>query len=196
MTQQMPPSKPTKTPSAKPTTTIGNAALQAFGGALVGVAFQQTGKLVKSMADRRKHPRLRYVAIYHNIDKVRNIGEKALTLDDKGAADQRQRMAAQSAALCDALHEQLAALRLSPATQKAGMLDTAARTAIKDADSLAAALNKWAMNTSGASQTRTLQQAVLAIDASEDTLVSFLGKAPRRRPWERKNQRSSDDKPI
>ena len=75
-------------------------------------------------------------------------------------------------------------------------LDTAARTAIKDADSLSAALNKWALNTSDASQTRALRQAVLAIDASEDTLISFLGKAPRSRPWERKNQRSPEDKPI
>ena len=195
MTQQMPPPKPTRAPSPKPTTTVGNAALQALGGALVGLAFQQTGKLVKRMADRRKHPML-YVAIYHNIDKVRNIGEKALTLDGKGAADQRQRMAAQSAALCDALHEQLAALRLLPAAQKTAILDTVARTAIKDADSLAAALNKWALNTSDASQTRTLRQAVLAIDASEDTLISSLGKAPRNRPWKRKNQRNPDDKLI
>ena len=185
-----------QTPSSKPTKIIGNKAAEALGAAIVGVAIQQTGKVFKRVADSRKAPKSRYVAIYHHLDKVRNIGEKALTLGDKGPADERQRMVAQSAALCDALHEQQAALRLSPATQKTGMLDTAARTAIKDADSLAVALNTWALNSSDASQTQALRQAVLAIDASEDALVSFLGKAPRRRPWQRGKEHSSDDNPI
>jgi hypothetical protein len=174
-----------QTPFPKPTNTVKNAALQAAGTAMVGIAIQQTGKIFKRLSDTRKDPKSRYVAIYHHLDKVRNIGEKALTLDSKGPADERQRMVAQSAALCDAMHEQLAALRLSPATQKTGTLDTAARTAIKDADGLAAALNRWALNSSDASQTQTLQQAVRALDASEDALVSFLGKVPRRRRWEK-----------
>jgi hypothetical protein len=174
-----------QTPPPKPANTVKNAALQAAGSAMVGIAIQQTGKIFKRLADSRKVPKSRYVAIYHHIDKVRNIGEKALTLDSNGPADERQRMVAQAAALCDALHEQLAALRLSSATQKTGMLDTTARAAIKDADGLAAALNRWALNSSDASQTQALQQAVRAIDASEDALVSFLGKAPRGRPRER-----------
>lgn len=177
MTEQMPP--------PKSASTVKDAALRAAGTAIVGIAIQQSGKIFKRLADSRKDPKSRYVAIYHHIDKVRNIGEKALTLDGKSSADDRQRMVAQSAALCDALHEQLAALRLSLATQKTGMLDTAARTATKDADDLATALSRWALNSSDASQTLALQQAVRAINASEDALVSFLGKAPRKRPWER-----------
>jgi hypothetical protein len=177
MTEQMPPPKSAGT--------VKDAALRAAGGAIVGIAIQQSGKIFKHLTDSRKDPKSRYVAIYHHIDKVRNIGEKALALDGKGSADERQRMVAQSAALCDAVHEQLAALRLSPATQKTGMLDTAARTAIKDADDLATALSRWALNSSDASQTPALQQAVRAVNASEDALVSFLGKAPRKRPWER-----------
>jgi len=185
-----------QTPSFKPGKIIGDKAAEALGAAIVGIALTQSGKLVKRMADSRKAPKAHYVTIYHHIDKVRNIGEKALTLGDKDPADERQRMVAQSAALCDALHEQLAALRLSPATQKTSMLDTAARTAIKDADSLAVALNRWALNSSDASLTQTVQQAVVAIDASEDALVSFLGKTPRKRPWQRGKEHSSDDNPI
>lgn len=184
-------------PTPKPiSSTAKNAAAQALGTAIVGVAIQQTGKLVKRAADSRKGPKSRYVTIYHHIDKVRNIGEKALALGSHSPAEERQRMVAQSAVLCDALHEQLAALRLSPATEKTSMLDTAARTAIKDADSLATALNRWAPNSSDSSQIEALQQAVRAIDASEDALVSFLGKAPRRRPWKKGKEHSPDDNPI
>ena len=182
-----------QTPRSKPASTIGNAAAQALGSAIVGVAIQQAGKLVKRMADSRSGPKSRYLTIYHHIDKVRNIGEKALALGDEGPAEERQRMVAQSAELCDALHEQLAVLRLSPTPEKASMLDSAARSAIKDADSLAAALTKWALNSSDTSLSQTLQEAVQAIDASEDALVSFLGKVPRRRPWEKGNERSPDD---
>jgi hypothetical protein len=185
-----------QTPSFKPGKTFGDKAAETLAVAIVGIALTQSGKLVKRMADSRKAPKSRYVTIYHDIDKVRNIGEKALTLGDKGPADERQRMVAQSAVLCDTLHEQLAALRLSPATQKTSMLDTAARTAIKDADSLTVALNRWALNSSDVTQTHTLQQAVVAIDASEDALVSFLGKTPRKRPWQRGKEHSSDDNSI
>ena len=92
MTGQTPSPKPTNT--VKPTSTVKNAAAQALGSALVGIAIQQTGKLVNRMADSRKGPKSRYVAIYHHIDKVRNIGEKALTLGSHGPADERQRMVA------------------------------------------------------------------------------------------------------
>jgi len=174
-------------PPTKPTSTFGNAAAQTLGAAVAGVALTGAGKLVKELADRRRNPRLRNEAIYHHLDKVRNIGEKALALDNASPADERQRMVADSAALCDALHEQLAVLRLSPTTQKPGVLD-AARTAIRDADSLAAALNTWALNSSDASKTQALQQAVRAIDASETALLSCMGKTPRRRPWKRGEQ--------
>ena len=151
----------------------------------MGVAIQQTGKLIKRMADSHGSPKPRYLTIYHHIDKVRNLGEKALALGDECPAEERQRMVAQSAELCDALHEQLAVLRLSPATEKTSMLDSAARSAIKDADSLAAAFSKWALNSSDASLSQALREVVEAIDASEEALVSFLGKVPRRRLWER-----------
>jgi hypothetical protein len=176
-------------PPTKPTTTstFGNAAAQALGAAVVGVAINETGKLVKRLADRRSSPRQRKEAIFRHLDKVHNIGEKALALDNAISADERQRMAADSVALCDALHEQLTVLRLSATAQKSGVLD-AARTAIRDADGLAAALNKWAMSSSDVGKTQALQQAVRAIDASETALLSCMGKAPRRRPWKRGEQ--------
>jgi hypothetical protein len=182
-----------KTPTTRRGGTIGAVVLGAVAAPLATAALEQATKLAKAMADRRGKPKLRNEVIYRNLDKVRVIGEAALTLDSEGHDDERQRLVVESAVLRDALHEQLVDLQLSSAAQKPDLLD-AAQTAIGDADRLVAVLNKWALNSSDAGQTRALQQAVQAITASENALLSCMKKA--HRGLQRKGQKrgASDDK--
>jgi len=148
---------------------------------LAKAAFDQAAKLPKAMADRRRKPRLRNEAIYRRLDKVRVIGEAALALEKEGSNDERQRLAADSAALRDALHEILADFRLSSGARKSDVLD-AAQTAVRDVDRLVAVLSKWALNSSDASHMRALQEAVRAVDASENALLTCMDKTRRGRP--------------
>jgi hypothetical protein len=113
-------------------------------------ALEQVVRLPTAMADRRRKSRLLHEAIYRHLDKVRVIGEAALALGDEGLNEERQRTAGESTALRDALHEQLADWRLSFPAQNSEVLD-AAQTAIKDADCLVSALNKWSLNSSDGS---------------------------------------------
>ena len=87
-------------------------------------------------------------------------------------------MVTDSTTLRNALHDQLAALRVSYAGQQSDVLD-AAQTAAKDVDRLVAALNKWVLSPSGAGQAQALEQAVQAVDASENALLSRMGKTQR-----------------
>lgn len=150
-------------------------------------------KPLTAMVDKRKQNRLRNEAIYRLLDKVRVIGEAALALGDDAHNDERQRIVKDSAALRDALHEQLADLRLSSGAQKSEVLD-AIQTATADADRLVTALNRWALNSSDAGQTTTLGEAVGVLDASENALLSALDKTRRGRPRKGENGRVPDDK--
>lgn len=163
---------------------IGAAVVTALAAPLAKAAFDQAAKLPKAVADRRRKPRLRNEAIYRRLDKVRVIGEAALALDNEGLNDERQRMAADAAALRDSLHEILADFRLSSSAQKSDVLDTA-QTAIRDVDRLVAALNKRALNSPDSSQASALEQAVQAVDASENALLAGMGKPRRERPSKR-----------
>lgn len=151
-------------------------------------------KPLTKMVDQRKKNRLRNEAIYRLLDKVRVIGEAALALGDEAHDDERQRMVKDSAALRDALHEQLADLRLSSGAQKSEVLD-AIQVAIADADRLVTALNKWALNSSNARPTTALQEAVGALDISENALLSALDKSRRKRSGKGENGHVSGDKP-
>jgi hypothetical protein len=159
--------------------TIGAMLLTAAAAPLANAAIQQAAKIPQAMAARRSRPKLRNEAIYHHVYKARVIGEAALSLDSEGSDDERQRMVTDSTTLRNALHDQLAALRVSYAGQQSDVLD-AAQTAAKDVDRLVAALNKWALSPSGAGQAQALEQAVQAVDASENALLSRMGKTQRR----------------
>ena len=143
---------------------------------LANAAIQQAAKLPKAIADRRRRPRLRNEAIYRRLDKARVIGEGALAMDKDGPNDKRQRTATEAAAHRDALHEVLADFRLSSSAQKSDVLD-AAQTAVRDVDRLVAGLNKWALNSSDSSNTRALQWAVEALNASENALLARMDEA-------------------
>ena len=151
-------------------------------------------KPLTKMVDQRRNNRLRNEAIYRLLDKVRVIGEAAVALGDEAHNDERQRMVKDSAALRDALHEQLADLRLSSGAQKSEVLD-AIQIAIADADRLVTALNKWALNTSDAGQTTLQRDMVRALDTSENALLAALDKTRRRRPGKGENGHVPDDKP-
>jgi hypothetical protein len=148
---------------------------------LAKAALDQAAKLPGAIADWRRKPRLRNEAIYRRLDKVRVIGEAALALGNEGSNDDRQRMATDATAIRDSLHEILADLRLSSAAQKSDVVD-AVQTAVRDADLLVAALNKWSLNSADSSQTRALQHAVRAVEASENALLASMGKTRRRWP--------------
>lgn len=175
--------------------TIGVMILSAAAAPLVKAALEHAEKVPQVIAARRKKPKLRNEAIYRHVYKVRVIGETALALDNEGSNDERRQIVADSAALRDALHDQLADLRLSSAAQKSDVLD-AAQTAIRDTDRLVATLNRWALNSSDASQVSALQQAVRALEASENALLSCMGKNRRWRPRKGEDSRTSDGEPI
>jgi hypothetical protein len=159
--------------------TIGVMLLTAAATPLANAAIQQAAKIPQAISARRSKPKLRNEAIYYHVYKARVIGEAALSLDSEGSDDERQRMVTDSTILRNELHDQLAALRVSYAGQQSDVLD-AAQTAAKDVDRLVAALNKWALSPSGAGQAQALEQAVQAVDASENALLSRMGKTPRR----------------
>ncbi len=115
--------------------TIGVMILTAAATPLVKAAVEHAEKVPQAIAARRRKPKLRNEAIYRHVYKVRVNGEAALALDNGDSNDERQRLVADSAALRDALHDQLADLRLSSVTQKSDVLD-AAQTAIRDTDHL------------------------------------------------------------
>jgi len=193
MTDNNPPNKQTSgSPLNKQT--IGVMILTAAATPLVKAALEHAEKVPQVIAARRRKPKLRNEAIYRHVYKVRVNGEAALALDDGASNDERQRLVADSAALRDALHDQLADLRLSSAAQKSDLLD-AAQTAIRDTDRLVAALNKWALNSSDASQASALQQAVRALEVSENALLSRLGKNHRWRPRKGGDDHTSDGEP-
>ena len=193
MTDNNPPNKQTSgSPLNKQA--IGVMILTAAATPLVKAALEHAEKVPQLIAARHRKPKLRNEAIYRHVYKVRVNGEAALALDDGGSTDERQRLVADSAALRDALHDQLADLRLSSAAQKSDVLD-AAQTAIRDTDRLVAALNRWALNSSDASQVVALQQAVRALEVSENALLSCLGKNHRRRPRKGEDDHTSDGEP-
>ncbi len=156
-------------------------------GAIKGAAKPFQGK-----ADQRRKNKLRNEDIYRLLNKVRVIGEAALALGDEAQDDERQRMVKESAALRGALHEQLADLRLSSGVQKSEVLD-AIHTAIAGADRLVTALNKWALSSPGSGRTSALREAVQALDASQNALLSTLDKTRRRRPRKGENGHVPDD---
>lgn len=178
MTSNNPSDKP---PSGSPLNkqTIGVMLLSAAAAPLANAAIQQAAKIPQAMAARRSKPKLRNEALYYHVYKARVIGEAALSLDSESSDDERQRMVTDSTTLRNALHDQLAALRVSYAGQPSDVLD-AAQTAARDVDRLVTALNKWAPNPSGGGQAQALEQAVQAVDASENALLSRLGKTHRR----------------
>lgn len=159
--------------------TIGGILLSAAAAPLVNAAIQQAAKISQDIATRRTKPKLRSEAIYRHLDKVRVVGEAALLLENDGSNEERQRIVTDSTVLRDALHEQLAELRLSSGGQKSDVLD-AAQAATRDVDRLVAVLSKWALNASGIDQIRALEQAIRAVDASENVLLSCMGNTQRR----------------
>ena len=174
--------------------TIGVMILTAAATPLVKAAVENAEKVPRAIAARRRKPKLRNEAIYRHVYKVRVNGEAALALDNGDSNDERQRLVVDSAALRDALHDQLADLRLSSVSQKSDVLD-AAQTAVRDTDHLVAALNRWALNSSDASRASALQQAVRALEASENALLSCMGKNHRWRLRKGEDDHTPDGEP-
>jgi hypothetical protein len=168
-------------PARKRSGNLGNVVATAIAAPLATAALDQAAKLVRAMADRRGQPRSGGEAVYRYLDKMRVIGETALSMDDESPGDDRQRIVADSGALRDALHEELADLRLSSTARGSDVLDAAQR-AVADADRLAAALYKWALRPADASQAHAVNEALQAIGASQDALLSCIGSARRGRP--------------
>lgn len=148
-------------------------------------------KPITGIVDQRRKNRLRNEDIYRLVDKLRVIGEAAVALGEDAGNDERQRIAKDSASLRDALHEQLAELRLSSRAQRSEVLDAIQR-AVADADRLVIALNRWAMNSSVAGSSSALLEVTRALDASENALLSALDKSRRRRPKKDENGRGTD----
>jgi len=157
--------------------------------AVVGVA-----ALPVLVAKTRRNPRLRSVAIYRLLHKLRVIGEDALALENEGLNDERQRVVTDAAALRDALHDQLLDLHVSAAARKSGVLDVI-EPAVKDADRLMTALNKWALNPA-TRRSPALLEAVRALAVSENALRSHLEQSRRRRARKEQSGRTADGKPT
>lgn len=161
---------------------------QGIKAAMVGVA-----ALSVSVAKSRRNRRQPAEAVYRLLHKLRVVGEDALALENEGHNDERQRVVTDAAALRDALHEQLLDLHLSAAARKSGVLDVI-EPAVKDADHLMAALNKWALNPADTRPSPALQEAVRDLAASENSLRSHLGKSRRKRT--RKEHNTANGKPA
>jgi hypothetical protein len=161
---------------------------------LGAVAVDQGRKLADYMIERRKILRAPSEAVYRDLVKLRLVGEAALTLDKESSSVERQRRVVESTNLRDRLHEQLADWRLSSAAQRSDLLG-AAQTAVDEADRLVAVLNKWALHPSDADQTKALQQAVQAVAASANALISGMEKAQRGRLRRGEKGDTSNDKP-
>jgi hypothetical protein len=156
-------------------------------------AVDRATKFARGAAEQRGQLRECGGAIYRHLDKVRVIGETALTLDDDSPSEVRQPLAAEAAALRDSLHAQMADFRLLAAARKLVVLDVA-QAALVESDRLVTELRRWSLRTRDASPTEALRHAVQSLAASQSALLSCLGQ-PRRMGRKQKAKRDLPDEP-